>query len=70
MRPEHFLYSTRSKLIIGILGVCLLVGAVSMLVGGQLLYPTAETVAVGVRMGAAQFIPKSFTPDKLLRSVR
>lgn len=31
-------YSTRSKLILGILGVCLLVGAVSILVGGQLLY--------------------------------
>lgn len=33
-------------------------------------YPTDETVADGVRMGAAQFIPKPFTPDELLRSVR
>jgi len=31
-------YSTRSKLIIGILGVSLLVGSVSLFVGGQLLY--------------------------------
>jgi two-component system NtrC family sensor kinase len=31
-------YSTRSKLILGILGVTLLVGTVSLLVGGQLLY--------------------------------
>ncbi len=31
-------YSTRSRLVLGILGVCLLVGTVSLLVGGQLLY--------------------------------
>lgn len=32
-------------------------------------YPTPETIADGVRMGAAKFIPKPFTPDELLRSV-
>lgn len=31
-------YSTRSKLIVGFLGVSLLVGAVSLFIGGQLLY--------------------------------
>jgi len=32
-------------------------------------YPTPETIADGVRMGAAKFIPKPFTPDELLQSV-
>ncbi len=31
-------YSTRSKLIVSFLGVCLLVGAVSLFIGGRLLY--------------------------------
>ena len=38
MREHTLLYSTRSKLIISFLGVSFLVGAVSLLVGGQLLY--------------------------------
>ena len=33
-------------------------------------YPTPETVAEGIKMGAARFIPKPFTPDELLESVR
>ena len=33
-------------------------------------YPTPETIAGGVEMGAAEFIAKPFTPDELLESVR
>ena len=32
-------------------------------------YPTSETIAGGIKMGAAKFIPKPFTPDELLESV-
>jgi len=32
-------------------------------------YPTPETIAGGIRMGAAKFISKPFTPDELLESV-
>lgn len=33
-------------------------------------YPTPETIANGMKMGAAKFIPKPFTPDELLETVR
>jgi len=33
-------------------------------------YPTPETIADGVNMGAAKFIAKPFTPDELLEIVR
>ena len=33
-------------------------------------YPTPETIADGVKVGAAIFIAKPFTPDELLQSVR
>lgn len=33
-------------------------------------YPTAETVADALKLGAAQFIPKPFRPDELVKSVR
>jgi len=33
-------------------------------------YPVRETIADGMRLGAAGFIAKPFTPDELLRSVR
>ncbi len=33
-------------------------------------YPTPQTVAEGIKMGAARFIPKPFTPDELIESVR
>jgi DNA-binding NtrC family response regulator len=32
-------------------------------------YPTPETIADGVKMGAAKFIAKPFTPDELLEIV-
>jgi DNA-binding NtrC family response regulator len=32
-------------------------------------YPTPETIAEGIKMGAAKFISKPFTPDELLESV-
>lgn len=33
-------------------------------------YPTSETITDGTEMGAAAFIPKPFTPDELLETVR
>jgi len=33
-------------------------------------YPTPETIANGMKMGAAKFIPKPFTPDELIEIVR
>jgi DNA-binding NtrC family response regulator len=33
-------------------------------------YSTTETIAQGLRMGAAQFISKPFTPDEMIESVR
>jgi len=32
-------------------------------------YPTPETIANGMKMGAAKFLSKPFTPDELLESV-
>jgi DNA-binding response OmpR family regulator len=33
-------------------------------------FPTAETIAEGGRSGATTFIPKPFTPDELLQTIR
>jgi DNA-binding NtrC family response regulator len=33
-------------------------------------YPTPETVADVVRLGAVQFIPKPFKPDEFMKSIR
>jgi DNA-binding NtrC family response regulator len=33
-------------------------------------YPTPETVADVLKLGATQFIPKPFRPDELIKSVR
>ena len=33
-------------------------------------YPTPETIADVVKLGATQFIPKPFRPDELVKSVR
>lgn len=33
-------------------------------------YPTSETIADGMKMGAAKFIAKPFTPDELLETAR
>jgi len=33
-------------------------------------YPTPETVADVLKLGANQFIPKPFRPDELMESVR
>ena len=33
-------------------------------------YPTAETIADVVRLGAVQFIPKPFKPDEFMKSIR
>jgi DNA-binding NtrC family response regulator len=33
-------------------------------------YPTPETIAEGLQLGAAKFIAKPFTPDELLETVR
>jgi DNA-binding response OmpR family regulator len=33
-------------------------------------FPTAETMAEGARSGATTFIPKPFTPDELLQTIR
>jgi len=33
-------------------------------------YPTPETIADSVKMGAAAFIAKPFTPDELLETIR
>ena len=33
-------------------------------------YPTPETIADGIKLGAANFIAKPFTPDELLESVQ
>jgi DNA-binding NtrC family response regulator len=32
-------------------------------------YPTHETIAGGMKMGAAKFLSKPFTPDELIESV-
>jgi DNA-binding NtrC family response regulator len=33
-------------------------------------YPTPETIADVLKLGATQFIPKPFRPDELVKSVR
>ena len=33
-------------------------------------YPTPETIAEVLRLGASLFIPKPFRPDELMKSVR
>ena len=33
-------------------------------------YPTTETICDAARMGAANFIPKPFTPDELIEALR
>jgi DNA-binding NtrC family response regulator len=33
-------------------------------------YPTPETIADVLKLGAAQFIPKPFKPDELMKSIR
>jgi DNA-binding NtrC family response regulator len=33
-------------------------------------YPTPETIADVVRLGAVQFIPKPFKPDEFMKSIR
>ncbi len=53
------LYSTRSKLIVSLLGVSFLVGGVSLLVGGQLLYKTVldeATSRISLDLNAAREI--------------
>ena len=62
------LYSTRSKLIAGFLGVSLLVAAVSLFVMSG--YSTDDTIREALELGAATFIAKPFTPDELADTVR
>jgi DNA-binding response OmpR family regulator len=33
-------------------------------------YPTEETIGQGMAMGAAAFVPKPFSPDELLETIR
>jgi DNA-binding NtrC family response regulator len=33
-------------------------------------YPTPETIADVLRLGATQFIPKPFRPDELVKTIR
>jgi two-component system response regulator HydG len=33
-------------------------------------YPTPETIADVLKLGATQFIPKPFKPDELMKSIR